>query len=495
MLSILFLLHIATLFQPIQAIFKHRLHPEDVHVKTIVDGIDDDAVFITPLLKKDKDVHEITKVTGISGWNETINHQHSGFITIDELTNSNTFFWLSKSLDGNPDAPLLLWLQGGPGASSLFGLFTEIGPFNIDSEMQAQPRGKHSWNNHYHLLFIDNPVGTGFSFTDDASAFVRNQTEVGNDLYKALTQFFQAFPELSKVDFYVTGESYAGKYVPSCAYTIHERNQALKIQHGENAPGLINLAGISIGDGAMNPSEQFVNFGDLLWYSGMVDSTEREVFASYEAKFTEALSKSDYLGAFKQFDEMLNGDVWPYPTYYANVTGMGSNYFNDQQSPDGSSLTKNYFIDWLNSKAGRQSSNTGPQPYHVINATVEKYLLNDWMKDVLDFLVPLLEPKNGYKVLIYSGQNDIILGAPLTEQMLRKIDWSGKEDYNSAKKIIWHSPDPQTGEPGKDLAGYVRQVGKFVQAVVRGCGHMVPGDQPTRALDMIERFVDGKTFN
>lgn len=104
-------------------------------------------------------------------------------------------------------------MQGGPGASSLFGLFTEIGPFNIGADMRAVPRGKNGWNNHYHLLFIDNPVGTGFSFTDDVGGYVQNQTQVGNDLHEALTQFFKGFPELKKNDFYVTGESYAGKYV------------------------------------------------------------------------------------------------------------------------------------------------------------------------------------------------------------------------------------------------------------------------------------------
>jgi hypothetical protein len=156
---------------------------------------------------------QATLVGPVAGWKEGANEQHTGFITIDPKHNSNSFFWLSKSLDGNPDAPLLLWLQGGPGASSLFGLFTEIGPFNIGADMRAVPRGKNGWNNHYHLLFIDNPVGTGFSFTDDAGGYVQNQTQVGSDLHEALTQFFKGFPELKKNDFYVTGESYAGKYV------------------------------------------------------------------------------------------------------------------------------------------------------------------------------------------------------------------------------------------------------------------------------------------
>merc|ERR1711865_1125428 len=144
-----------------------------------------------------------------------------------------------------------------------------------------------------------------------------------------------------------TGESYAGKYVPACAYTIHERNAALPAGDAQR----INLKGVSIGDGAMDPSGQFVGFGDLLWYAGMVDEAERGVFKQYEAKFSAALKEDppDHLAAFAHFDEMLNGDRYPYPTYYASVTGMKTNYFNYEQSPDGSSLTQNHFIDWLGS--------------------------------------------------------------------------------------------------------------------------------------------------
>ena len=127
--------------------------------------------------------------------------------------------------------------------------------------------------------------------------------------------------------------------------------------------------------------------------------------------------------------------------------------------------------------------NVGSQPYAVFNATVETQLLGDWMRGVVDKLVPLLE---NYRVLIYSGAYDVILGAPLTEQALRGIKWSGQDAFNKAQKQIWHVDAP---DAAPDLAGYVRVVGNFSQVVVRGAGHMVPGDQPTRALDMITKFV------
>lgn len=370
---------------------------------------------------------------------------------------------------------MLLWLQGGPGASSLFGLFTEIGPFNIDGKMDVVDRAIN-WNSNHHLVFLDNPLGTGFSFTEDLASMATNEDEVGADLLEAMTQFFTLFPELRKNDFFVTGESYAGKYVPACAYAIHEAN-------AKNETNRINLKGIAIGDGAFDPAGQFYNFGELLYYLGMVDANEKAQFDAYEASWKKKMAAEDYVGAFRVFDEMLNGDFYSHGTYYANVTGMGANYFNINQGPDGSSLTENYFIDWLNTTAGRSAMNVGSRPYAVFNNTVETQLLGDWMRGVVPKLVVLLET---YRVLIYSGAYDVILGAPLTEQALRGIEWSGQKEFLSAKKATW---TVKGAKP--DLAGYVRTVGGFSQVVVRGAGHMVPGDQPTRALDMITRFVAG----
>jgi vitellogenic carboxypeptidase-like protein len=243
----------------------------------------------------------------------------------------------------------------------------------------------------------------------------------------------------------------------------------------------------------MDPQKQFNGFGDLLWFLGMVDESERAVFHKYESAIQVHLAVKDYRAAFHAFDDMLNGDRITYPTYYANVTGMKTNYFNFEQSPDGSSLTQNYFINWLKTPEARKLVHVGNIPYAVLNATVEYHLLDDWMQGVTEFLIPLLENPD-LKVMIYSGQNDIILGAPLTEQFLFGLDWQGKSQYQAAKKAVWKIP----GSDGAaaDVAGYARTVEEYkvTQVNVRGAGHMVPGDQPERAMDMLDRFISGKPF-
>ena len=459
----------------------------------------------------------------LPGW--TGPTQHSGFFRFNGQFRPdgaapviNSFFWFLPSLDNNPDAPVLLWLQGGPGASSLYGMFTEIGPFTIDAngEVVERSAAASSWNQHYSLLFIDNPVGVGWSWSDDVAAFVTDEKQVGSDVADALGQFFQLFPEQATSDFFVTGESYAGKYVPATAYTVMVRNEdavrrrdlaATKGAAGSLADyGFINLKGLSVGDGAMDPPSQFSRgFGDLLWYTGMVDEKERKQFHTYESRIQASLAADDADSAFAYFDEMLNGDFQTYPTLYNNATGM-YNYFNFEQGECGACNDEgSYFGGWMSETAQRNLLHVGGLSYDAFNDTVEVYLKHDWMVGVAeDMLVPLLVNTVGIRTLVYSGQNDIILGPPLTEQFLYRsralAGWEpsgGRGAFEDAAKVAWTvDTDATANDP---LAGYVKHLpagvsekgtfAQFTYAVVRGAGHMVPTDQPQRAFDLITKFV------
>ena len=150
-------------------------------------------------------------------------------------------------------------------------------------------------------------------------------------------------PALRKNPFYACGESYAGKYVPAVAYTIHKRNAELP------ASQRINLQGISIGDGAFDPPTQFTGFGPLLFNTGLADTRMVKVYEEYDRRLNQHLAAGDLVAAFHSFDEMINGmycgtatvlgtilcaeDYYGTDkTYYTNTTGMGRNYFNYGES-------------------------------------------------------------------------------------------------------------------------------------------------------------------
>ncbi len=119
------------------------------------------------------------------------------------------FYW--KQQNKQPNAPVLLWLQGGPGGTSMFGLFAENGPLLIDKTSTKATLRQWAWTKFAHVIYVDQPVGTGFSFTNDSSGYVSTEEEVARDMFEMLTQFFTLFSEYSHNVFYLTGESYAGK--------------------------------------------------------------------------------------------------------------------------------------------------------------------------------------------------------------------------------------------------------------------------------------------
>eukprot|EP01094_Clydonella_sp_ATCC50884_P023038 TRINITY_DN5418_c0_g1_i1.p1 TRINITY_DN5418_c0_g1~~TRINITY_DN5418_c0_g1_i1.p1 ORF type:complete len:482 (-),score=131.19 TRINITY_DN5418_c0_g1_i1:62-1435(-) len=402
---------------------------------------------------------------------------YSGYVTVDEALGSNIFFWLFPAQEaptnGSDSAPLLLWLQGGPGASSMLGLFTEFGPFSVAADGTTLVPNPYTWNKQFSLLFMDNPVGTGFSFTQSNKGFAVNEEDVANNVYAALQQVFTIYPEYAKTDFYVTGESYGGKYVPATAYKIHQMN------HHSSEPH-IPLKGISVGDGMMDPETQTQGYAKMWYELSILDINEMNEGLKYEEEILRYIRSQEFVSAFQVFDEYLNGDFYPYPTFYVNHTGLTSymNFLTPTYPP-------NPYEEYLNLASTREAIHVGNMPYAEFNDTVEQYLIADWMKSIAPAMPTLLD---NYKVLIYNGQLDIILAGPLCENFLRTIKWSGQQKYLETNKILWRVNDSGS------VVGYARQVNNFTQVLLRSAGHLVPQDQPEAALDMITRFVTGQSF-
>lgn len=439
----------------------HRVSPHS--------GVDPGSpLFLTPYLEKGAidEAKKLSLVGELPGYNVK---SYTGYFTVNKKYNSNLFFWFVPALMANrDDAPVLLWLQGGPGGTSLFGLFVEHGPYVVYENMTVGSRD-YAWTSGYSVLYIDNPVGTGFSFTDDDRGFAQNQDDVGRDLYNALTQFFQMFPEYQDNEFYATGESYAGKYVPAVSYYIHKNNPTAKIK--------INFKGMAIGDGLCDPELMLGGYGEFLYQTGMIDERQKEYVNQQTDLGVKLIQEQKWVDAFKVFDKLLNGDVDPYPSFFQNATGC-TNYFNYMmcQEPE----DQEYFGMFVTQPLVRRAIHVGNLTFHD-GSEVEKHLLQDVMKSIKPWLGVLMD---NYRVLIYSGQLDVIVAAPLTERFLPTVNWTGAAEYKKVPRFPWKLQPSDT-----EVAGYVRQVGEFFQVIIRGGGHILPYDQPARSFDMIDRFL------
>lgn len=145
--------------------------------------------------------------------------QYSGYLNVDSTNNRNLFYWFVESTNNPASDPLVFWTNGGPGCSGLLGFLTEHGPFRPTSDGQSLVTNPYSWNQYANIIYIEAPAGVGFSYSDNpADYFLVNDTRTATDNYAAILAFMVKYPQYNTSDFYVTGESYGGHYVPMCKY-------------------------------------------------------------------------------------------------------------------------------------------------------------------------------------------------------------------------------------------------------------------------------------
>lgn len=132
--------------------------------------------------------------------------------------NGKTFFWFVESTSGNSATdPTLLWTNGGPGCSGLVGFMTEQGPFR-PTESGSLELNPTAWNNLANMVFIEQPVGVGFSVAKGVMKYGDAQAAADNLAF--VKGFFQKFGMLRENDFFITSESYGGHYMPTLAKAI-----------------------------------------------------------------------------------------------------------------------------------------------------------------------------------------------------------------------------------------------------------------------------------
>lgn len=186
---------------------------------------------------------------------------YSGYITVNRRYNSNLFFWLVSSQRNPTQDPVVVWLMGHPGFSSMYGAFQENGPFCF-SPSGDLILNKHSWTKRYNMLYIDNPVGIGYSFTDNDAGYARSQDQVADNLYNFMIQFYELFPELRNNQLIVGGESFGGKFATSLAHQIHKHNP---ISHTK-----MNITGLFVGNSFLDPIHM-LDYSSYLYRLGIID--------------------------------------------------------------------------------------------------------------------------------------------------------------------------------------------------------------------------------
>ncbi|KAF8879930.1 Alpha/Beta hydrolase protein [Infundibulicybe gibba] len=186
---------------------------------------------------------------------------YTGYIDIEAR---HLFFYFFESRSSPDEDDVILWTNGGPGCSSSLGLFMELGPCRIPDE-NGTVFHPQSWNSNANIFFIDQPVGTGFSYAEYGEA-VSTTEDAAQDIAAFISIFFENFSQFKGRPFHMAGESYGGRYLPLFASAVYDQNTKLV----EAGMSTINLTSIMIGNGMTDSFAMTLSYFDIQCTSASV---------------------------------------------------------------------------------------------------------------------------------------------------------------------------------------------------------------------------------
>lgn len=410
--------------------------------------------------------------------------------------NAHLFFLLLRARHVPAKRKLIIWFNGGPGCSSFDGAMMEVGPWRMDGKGGlVWVKDGASWNEYADILFLDQPVGTGFSYVN-TNGYTTSLPQAADEVVYFLNQFVQVFPEYSRdveinygssgsgVDTYLAGESFAGQYIP---YT------AKAIVNARNPP--VSLKGIAIGNGFIDPINQY--------------GTELETMVEKKIWTTDS---SDYKkvarlveSCRKELDQLANGnyrEVGDCDNILQSIISStttkrpGSSLYTcinmyDVRLTDTSPAcgmnwptTLSAMYDYLRRADVRKALHVDeahkPEAWVECNSNVGSAMRRDTTSPPSVQLLPELLEK-GVKVMLFAGEEDLICNSIGVRRTAENLVWGGAKGFGDHPAQDWYV--------NGTLAGTWRTARNFTYVGIKGASHMVGVDKPVEAHNMIVRFM------
>ncbi|PQQ06278.1 serine carboxypeptidase-like 45 [Prunus yedoensis var. nudiflora] len=426
--------------------------------------------------------HNITRLPG----QPHVGFQHfSGYITVDDQKHKALFYYFVEAEINPASKPLVLWLNGGPGCSSLgVGAFSENGPFRPDGEVLV--RNEYSWNREANMLYLETPVGVGFSYSKSSSSYVAVDDEAtARDNLVFLQRWFNKFPQYKHRDLFLTGESYAGHYIPQLANLMVEINRKEK---------LFSLKGIALGNPVLEFSTDFNSRAEFFWSHGLISDSTYNMFTSvcnYSRYVSEYYRDSVSPSCSKVMSQVSRETSKFVDKYDVTLDVCISSVLSQSKVISPNQMTERIdvcvedkIVNYLNRKDVQKA-------LHARLVGVRRW---DVCSNVLDYQVLNLEiptislvgslVKAGIPVLVYSGDQDSVI--PLTG--------SRTLVYRLARELGLNTTVPyRVWFEGKQVGGWTQVYGNILSfATIRGASHEAPFSQPERSLRLFKSFLEGR---
>ncbi|CAN1318016.1 Serine carboxypeptidase-like 45 [Linum perenne] len=318
--------------------------------------------------------------------------QFSGYVTVDYKKETSLFYYFVEAETDPASKPLVLWLNGGPGCSSLgVGAFSENGPFRPNGKNLV--KNSYSWNREANMLYLETPVGVGFSYSNDNSSYVSVDDEAtarGNVIF--LQRWFNKFPQYRQRDLFITGESYAGHYIPQLAKLMLEINRKEQIFH------------LKMGNPVLEFATDLNSRAEYFWSHGLISDSTYKLFTSscnYSRYVSEYYrdSVSDICGAVMS---QVTTETSRFVDKYDVTLDQGISEPVDVCVED---ETVNY-LNRNDVKIALHAKLVGVGAWAVCSSILDYDVLN--IENPTVQIVGLLV-KAGIRVLVYSGDQDSVI--------------------------------------------------------------------------------------
>ncbi|KAI9998969.1 hypothetical protein PInf_003633 [Phytophthora infestans] len=430
--------------------------------------------------------HEAASVEFICG--DTKNE--AGYINLPNKNDDHYFYWFFEAKHNASTAPLVIWLTGGPGGSSLLALFKENGPCRIQPDLTTKVH-PYSWTYEANMIWLDQPTSVGFSYSSGGDHDY-NEKDVGENLYWYLQGFIEKHPEFKGREFFLTGESYGGHYVPGAAHYIWQQNK----KNDTNAKK-INLQGIAIGNGWTEPAVQHLHAPDMLDNSynvTLLDEAAAEQFKIGAAKCAEltrecqqSLTESSCAQSYQYCSDHV------FLALSANQTGR--NPYDIRERCDWVDFGFCHGVPLLEEFLAQDSVHkylNVDRDWVGGSDEVGDNFVADYMQSFDNYVADLLN--DGVRVLLYVGDADTMCNWSGNKAWIDALEWKGKEEFNDAEDKSLMTQDLLNPDAALLNAGTARTFENLALVRIFNAGHMVPTHQPAASLDLITKFFKNEVL-
>ena len=438
------------------------------------------------------------QVTTLVGLNEPIHfNQFSGYLNLGE-TKKNIHYWFVESESNPATDPLVFWTNGGPGCSGLIGFLTEQGPFRPDANGQLK-MNDWRWNKIANMVFLEQPVGVGFSYSEDTNDYKIGDDQAAKDNLQTILEFLKKYPEFSNSPLYITSESYGGHYMPTLAWEIIQYNENI-----QSDSDILNFKGFAVG----NPyTDYYSGVGaemETYWGKQLLPKPSWDNYVAAGCIEPENLLNNSVCSTLMLDFMKKIGNLNPYALDYpvclsAQQVWLNDHMFSGNKDLDFMSLHQfvplkdeyepcedNYSANYLNREDVKNDLHVKSSIQWEECSRTVKYTYVDKMRPMEKYYNKILNSKSSpdLNILVYSGDDDGVCGTVGTQKWIYNLGYPIKS--------LW-----KTWEVDGQMAGYVTKFNtpfsdesRLTFVTVHFAGHEVPTYKPKEAFILFQSYLN-----